>query len=721
MMIFGADRTIRFRWAVCQLESLSNCTSVDELEEALRSLPPTLPATYERILLQIPESHRTKVHVLLQWLTFQNGDWTWSGAAGLTLARAAQAAVVIPHSPFDPTKNRLAYDRDILVFTSSLVTLVDQQSEITVRIVITPPDWVDDDDPEVLQLAHASVKDYLTSEMIQNSDAKGFYISETGAHVTIAGACLQYLLSMNNEVLPDDTNEWPKRFPLMEYAAHNWNYHLRQVPEADSHTPFLMGLARKLLNGSSIAARSSPLQNWLLVLNKRGFSTVEQPSLMHYAVILNLPNLLRSLIPKGVGTGLEETSPDRDGTMPRIATMHGHDEISSILVRHKYYVTTASKKTHEVPLLLAIHHSKPELVELLLSQGAASDLVLMPTKSNILGTYLTARVKVDDNELGESDAEEFSRFKFTRKDIQYLVDHAKKATVRFHGFTSEARQFEFNGTLLHWVTLIQDEENFKKLLQNGAEVDEPFKEYGKGKSILGTTLYLALQGKSELMQNELLDRDTDPNAAVTTRWDSELQVGTVFHVAIRLGKVDIISRLLDKGARIEDIYEAKEDSFTTSTTALSIAVAYHHFQVIEVLLDRGANPQALTSTSMVVKTDWEAPLQFSSSRFVLQFRISVLGQDISSIPYSTLQKILDKGGLVNCPEEDVAPPMVAHITRTRIKTVEFLLSNGADVHYDGKFGTPLYHAAHLYDRTLENMLRERGAVDIFTVPYWTGL
>jgi hypothetical protein len=309
----------------------------------------------------------------------------------LTLARAAQAAVVMPDSPFDPTKNRLAYDRDILVFTSSLVTLVHQQSEMTVRIVIMTPDWIDDDDPEVLQLAHASVKDYLTSETVQNSDAKYFYISETGAHVTLAGACLQYLLSMDNEVLPEDTSEWPKRFPLLEYAAHNWNYHLRQIPEADSHAPFLMDLARKLLDGSSIAASSLPLQNWLLVLSKRESSVVEQPSLMYYAVILNLPNLLRSLMSKGVGTGMEETYRDPNGTMLRITTMHGHDEISSIRVRHKYYVSTASKKTHEVPLLLAIRHSKPELVELLLSQGAASDLTLITTKSYILGTYLTVR------------------------------------------------------------------------------------------------------------------------------------------------------------------------------------------------------------------------------------------------------------------------------------------------------------------------------------------
>ena len=58
----------------------------------------------------------------------------------------------------------------------------------------------------------------------------------------------------------------------------------------------------------------------------------------------------------------------------------------------------------------------------------------------------------------------------------------------------------------------------------------------------------------------------------------------------------------------------------------------------------------------------------------------------------------------------------------RKETVGFLLDNGADVqYYDSKFGTPLYHADHLYDRIIENMLRERGAVDIFSVPYWIGL
>jgi hypothetical protein len=481
-----------------------------------------------------------------------------------------------------------------------------------------------------------------------------------------------------------------------------------------------MDLARKLLDRSSGSMSPLPLQNWLLVLSKRGSPTVEQPSLMHYAVVLNLPNLLRSLVADVVDIGLDSKYPDPDGAMLRIATAHGYGEISSMLVRHKYHVSTASKKTHQVPLLLAIRHSKPDLVDLLLGKDAASDLIFIPMETFTSGSFLSARVRIDDNGSEELNAEGNSGLEFTKDDIQYLLEHAKRATIKFSGYTSELRKFKFIGTLLHWVILIQDEENFKLLLQNGAEVDTTFKEYGKGKSIDGTALFLALQGKSRLMQNELLDRDIDPNAPVIMRWDTELQKGTVFHVAVQLGRVHVVKRLLEKGAKFEK-YEAQEGSFTTFTTALSIAVAYNHFEVIEYLLDHGANPQSLTSTSMPVNDDQHGPLQLGSASYLLRFQTNILGQDISSVPRVIWQKMLDKGGLVNCPEEDVVPPIVAHITRMRIEVVHFLLSNGADIHYDGKFGTPLYHAAHLYDKTLENMLRDRGVVDTFTVPYWTGL
>lgn len=45
----------RFRWAACQIDTLSNCLNKAELRLALESLPRSLGETYERILLGINE------------------------------------------------------------------------------------------------------------------------------------------------------------------------------------------------------------------------------------------------------------------------------------------------------------------------------------------------------------------------------------------------------------------------------------------------------------------------------------------------------------------------------------------------------------------------------------------------------------------------------------------------------------------------------------------
>ena len=240
--------------------------------------------------------------------------------------------------------------------------------------------------------------------------------------------------------------------------------------------------------------------------------------------------------------------------------------------------------------------------------------------STFSGSFLSAGVRIDDNGSEELDTEESSGLGFTKDDAVSARTRQRSDNQNFlaihlsHASSSALARFCIG------VILAQDEGNFKLLLQNG---DATFKKYGKGKLIDGTALYLALQGKSRLMQNELLDRDTDPNAAVITRWDTELQKGTVFHVAVQLGRVHVVKRLLEKGARFEK-YEAQEGSFATFTTALSIAVAHNHFEVIEYLLDHGANPQSLTSTSMAVNDDRYGPLQLGSASYLLHFQINIL-------------------------------------------------------------------------------------------------
>lgn len=58
-----------FRWAVCQLDVLSRCRRLADVEKALFTLPATLDETYERILMQIKDDDHEYAIRLLRILT----------------------------------------------------------------------------------------------------------------------------------------------------------------------------------------------------------------------------------------------------------------------------------------------------------------------------------------------------------------------------------------------------------------------------------------------------------------------------------------------------------------------------------------------------------------------------------------------------------------------------------------------------------------------------
>jgi hypothetical protein len=58
---------LRFRWVVCQLETLRECLARN-VERVLRELPESLDRTYERILRGIKGTNREDVYRLLQCL-----------------------------------------------------------------------------------------------------------------------------------------------------------------------------------------------------------------------------------------------------------------------------------------------------------------------------------------------------------------------------------------------------------------------------------------------------------------------------------------------------------------------------------------------------------------------------------------------------------------------------------------------------------------------------
>src|SRR5271154_1035623 len=104
----------RFRWAVCQLDSLINCLTRSQLRKSLAALPATLDETYDRILLAIDNDHSEYALRILQWLAFS--------ARPLRVDEIAEVVAidVSGNRSFDPDQI-LEDPLDVLKICSSLV------------------------------------------------------------------------------------------------------------------------------------------------------------------------------------------------------------------------------------------------------------------------------------------------------------------------------------------------------------------------------------------------------------------------------------------------------------------------------------------------------------------------------------------------------------------------------------------------------------------------
>ncbi|KAI9775606.1 MAG: hypothetical protein M1839_001007 [Geoglossum umbratile] len=185
-----------FRWVVCQLDALRKCLKVDALRKALKSLPKTLGDTYARILLNIDGEYAQDALKILQWLVFH--------ARPMRIEEVAEViALDLESDPRFDTERRLPEPRDLLVICSSLVTLSSGTLEYSnCRL----------EETEELRLAHFSVKEYLISERIRAGPASDFSILEMPAHLSIAQACLAYLLQFDK---PDSlTRDTCQKYPL---------------------------------------------------------------------------------------------------------------------------------------------------------------------------------------------------------------------------------------------------------------------------------------------------------------------------------------------------------------------------------------------------------------------------------------------------------------------------------------------------------------------------
>lgn len=127
-----------FRWVPCQLDLLYRLRTPGAIQRALISLPPNLDKSYKDILGRINgEEDGQLTQQILQIVAFNFRPLTLLGVCKILQIRSELRT-------FDETK-RLNHPKDILDICGSLLTY--------------------DEEPEIITVAHYSVKTYLMSDL----------------------------------------------------------------------------------------------------------------------------------------------------------------------------------------------------------------------------------------------------------------------------------------------------------------------------------------------------------------------------------------------------------------------------------------------------------------------------------------------------------------------------------------------------------------------------
>ncbi|THV43912.1 hypothetical protein BGAL_0817g00010 [Botrytis galanthina] len=211
-----------FLWVTCQLDALKRCPTPAMLRQTLKSLPRTLHATYERMLSNIHEDYTDIVVAALKWLEICREKLTIHELA------EAVAAGIDSKSSFN-VDNRFKNPDELLDILGSLVTLDTNNGKYRVYDdtfyelddLQNLADWAISTETRVdrkyVQLAHFSVREYLTSTDLKVTYMNGF--SEPSLHLFALGCCLNYIdwLAAQNNL------ECIWKYPITYWPSHARN------------------------------------------------------------------------------------------------------------------------------------------------------------------------------------------------------------------------------------------------------------------------------------------------------------------------------------------------------------------------------------------------------------------------------------------------------------------------------------------------------------------
>ena len=501
----------------CQLQHLRRCLR-QRIRRALDELPDTLDETYDRTLEEIGKQNWEYAHRLFQCV-----------AAASRPLRVGELAEF------------LAFDFD----TDSTPTFRDDWREDdparAVRSICSSLlAIVDVDGSSVVQFAHFSVKEYLTSKRLSDSKdtISQFHVSMTLAHAIIAQACLGALLHIDGNIADDAL----KKFPLTEYAGKHWAGHVR------------------------FEGASSRIQD--------GMKRLFDPSNHHFSVWARIfdPDLAVLFPPRRDGS---EPAPQARATPLHYAVIYGmHAIVKFLVVERSQDVNARGFVREETPLGVASRQGHSEVARVLLDGGADTTIRdkydwCPLERSSEMGRVEVVRVLVENHtDVNLSDGKGRTALYFASRTGEVAVCRL----LLENGANPNAKKVD-ERTPLHRAG---NEGVARLLLEYGA--DPNARDNSKR-----TPLHSAMEWGTAKAAPALLENGVDVNAR-----DARNQ--TPLHVASEEGLLDGVRLLLQHGA---DVHARDDEGRTPFQAAASAAapesVVHEQCQnVMRLLLEHGA-------------------------------------------------------------------------------------------------------------------------------------
>ncbi|KAF3009412.1 hypothetical protein E8E14_010117 [Neopestalotiopsis sp. 37M] len=583
-----------FRWVWCQLSALKKCKDRISLQKTLASLPNDLDETYSRILANIPPEYSDHTFRILQFLTYSERPLRIEEAVDAIAVKLEPG--VAKGYRFD-VQDRMPNPTDIVGYCCGLAVVVERKNYHSTD--------------QELQLAHFSVKDYLTSDRLKNNNSPCF--RETSAQSVIAEVCLKYLLEIHEWTQRFRSQQWSTpqhgrarafltKFHFEDYSARYWASHAAII-EYHSQTTF--DLAKELF------LDQSQMQHWLSLC--RGWPddndgwNIRKP--LYYASLLGLTRCCEMLVDEGADVNARGGS---YGSALYAAFHKGHQKIVDMLLRKGADPNGRSKYCHHSILWYAVKEGHQDRVRLLLDSGAQVDEVgdrgYTPLAKAAEQGYISIMADLlnhQANANGCSDKSKLPLLLACRSGHTQAAELLIKHNAVLRGVLRSVGMFE-PANQSYW--------KISQLLlasKGGHRLKDPL---GRSWLMLAT-----IHNKSKIVDVLLTSPDLDVNAG--DHWGA-----TAISFAARYGYSEIFRKI----AALSNVDFAAGDQW--GRTSLSWAQKQRHNDIASYIvrrLQRQNNDKSIQSQMLVDASPWLGPRTFETA-----FRVH---DDFCAVCLATLQ------------------------------------------------------------------------------------